>query len=391
MRVLLLGGAGRFGAFTARHLAAAHIVSEVAVAGRNQDALTRAAAEFGDKARTIQVDIHEQNRLASVAADYDIVVNAAGPEWEVLLPGLGGAIASGTNYCDLGAHGPTAERQLELDDAAKQRDIVALIGMGLDPGLSNLLAAHAYRQLDRAEEVQLRVHFALPFDLLLEDIDRVRKGHVDPSLQLILNIAKGPVRLYRDGHWTDVDPRAHPVEITSPESETVTAYPMGMPEALTLPRYLPGVRSVSCLLGLSPPQVSELFLREAERISRGEATAKEATRSFLETLGTDPHRWFARPAGPTLRPGWRMWIVAIGWKDGKRARYACWPLRLPHSTIISLTVGILRILRGEVSARGVLPPEACFEPMRFFEEAAQYAREEDRNKPLLGESLEWLS
>lgn len=38
--------------------------------------------------------------------------------------------------------------------------------------------------------------------------------------------------------------------------------------------------------------------------------------------------------------------------------------------------------------RGVLPPEACFEPMPFFEEMAQYGKEEDRDEPLLGESLE---
>lgn len=41
--------------------------------------------------------------------------------------------------------------------------------------------------------------------------------------------------------------------------------------------------------------------------------------------------------------------------------------------------------------RGVLPPEACFGPMPFFEEMAQYGKEEDRDEPLLGESLEWPS
>lgn len=72
-------------------------------------------------------------------------------------------------------------------------------------------------------------------------------------------------------------------------------------------------------------------------------------------------------------------------------RYTCRPDGLPSSTSIPLTVATLRILRGEVLARGVVPPEACFEPMPFFEEAAQHAKAEDRGKPLLGEWLEWLS
>lgn len=69
-----------------------------------------------------------------------------------------------------------------------------------------------------------------------------------------------------------------------------------------------------------------------------------------------------------------------GGRTARRARYACGPARLPQATTVNLTVGVLRILRGEVSTRGVLPPEACFEPMPFFE-MAQYGKEEDRDEP----------
>lgn len=124
MRVLLLGGAGRFGSSTARHLAAAHIVSELTIAGRNMDALIRRASEIGDKARTVQLDARDERSVASEAADYDIVVSVAGPDFEVHLPALRGAIAAGTHYCDLGGDGPTAERQLELDSAASNRGVL---------------------------------------------------------------------------------------------------------------------------------------------------------------------------------------------------------------------------------------------------------------------------
>jgi len=367
-------------------LVASDLVSEVGIAGRNQDALTRVASEVGDKARAVQVDILDERRLASVAADYDVVVNTAGPEWEVLLPALRGAIAAGTHYCDIGADGRTVEKQLELDSMAKERDIVAVVGMGLDPGLDNLLAVHASRQFDRVEEVQPRyVAGYIP-----QAVDELRKtGRVDMSLQETVNAMSGPVRIYRDGRWMDIDPLENQVDITMPEGGTVTAYPVGHSEAITLPRHIPGVRSVSCVLGVSTLQLGELLFREARRISRGELTAKDATRSFLETIGTDPDRWLKTSAGPLAAPGWRMWVVATGWKDGRRARYTCWPIRLGGTA--ALTVATLRILRGEVSARGVLPPEACFEPMPFFEEVARYRRDEDRDKPLLGEFLEWLS
>jgi len=90
----------------------------------------------------VQVDINDERPLTDLVADYDIVVNAAGPEWETLVPGLRAAVAAGIHCCDLGADGRTAEQQLALDSTAKAQGVLALIGMGLDPGLDNLLAVH---------------------------------------------------------------------------------------------------------------------------------------------------------------------------------------------------------------------------------------------------------
>lgn len=90
MKVFALGGASRFGQHTARKLAASDVVSEIVIAGRNLEAAQRFAAELGDKATAVQVDILDEGRLASVAADSDILVNTAGPEFKVVLPALRG-------------------------------------------------------------------------------------------------------------------------------------------------------------------------------------------------------------------------------------------------------------------------------------------------------------
>jgi len=50
----------------------------------------------------------------------------------------------------------------------------------------------------------------------------------------------------------------------------------------------------------------------------------------------------------------------------------------------------LAILRGDVKKSGVLPPEACFEPMAFFSEVARFGPEEPLDGKFLGESFEWL-
>lgn len=385
MRVLLLGGSGRFGETAARCLARSGVVSEIGIAGRNESVLRRRASEVGDKAHSVLVDICDERRLASVASDYDIVVNAAGPEWEVLLPALRAAIDAGIHYCDLGADGRTAERQLELDSMAKKQDVVAIIGVGFDPGIDNLLAVHASKQFDSVDDMLFCFHLALPDELLRQAVSELEKsGRVDSSWQLVMNNIRGPVLVYRDESWKAVDPLDHGVEIKSPQGLTLVAYPCANPEQITLPRYLPCVCNLSCVCGVSPPEMSQLVHDEAQRISRDEVTVQEATRSFLKTIGSDHGDWLKGSA-----PGWDMWLVATGLKDGRRARYTCWPVGVAY-TSIPLAVTAFRILRGEVSVRGVVPPEACFEPMSFFEEVARYAPAEDRDKPFYGESMEWL-
>jgi len=385
MRVFLLGGSGRFGEYAASYLAKSDIVTDIGLAGRNEAVLKRRASEVGDKAHAIIVDIRDEGRLASAIGDYDVVVNAAGPEWEVLLPALRASIKKGTHYCDLGADGRTAEKQLELDSLAKKQNVVAIVGMGYDPGIGNLLAMQTVKQFDEVEEIVFCYLLALPDDLLKEDVDVFRKsGKVDPSWQLVLNNVAGPARIYRNGSWTMVNPLDHGVEVKSPGNSTATAYPDANPEQITIPRYLPGVPNVSCVLAITPPDMSELVRRQAEKITRGESTTKDATRSFLNIVAEDPDRWLNGSAS-----GWEMWLSVIGMKNGRRGRLTCWPVRI-GTTSIPLVVAALRILRGEVHVRGVFPPEACFEPMPFFEEVGRCMPAEDQDKPLYGESMTWM-
>lgn len=385
MRVLLLGGSGRFGEYAARCLVRSDIVSEIGLAGRNQEMLKRRVAEIGDKAHSVPVDIQDTDRLASVAEKYDIVVNAAGPEWETLLPALRAAIDAGVDYCDLGADARVAERQLELDSQARDRGVAAVIGIGYDPGIDNLLVMHALKRFDSVDDIKFRFQLALPDELMLEAVNAFNSSaRVDSSWQLVMSNVKGPVRVYRDGSWISVNPLDHGIDLEMTDGSIKTAYPVEAPELITIPRCVPRVRNVSCVFTITPPEMSKLVYREAERISRGEVSVKEASRSFLETLARNREFWLTGKA-----PGWDMRIVMTGWKDGRQARYACWPIRIA-STSIPLAVAALTILRGDVSMRGVFPPEACFEPMSFFEEVALYMPPEDQDKPLYGESMTWM-
>jgi hypothetical protein len=148
------------------------------------------------------------------------------------------------------------------------------------------------------------------------------------------------------------------------------------------------VKTVSSLFSFIPPQLNELYLRQGRRIATGETNPAGATLAFLEETVADKERWLSNPPG--YPSGYMMWVVAKGRKDGRRARYMCWPEFILDWTDVPLVIVALRILRGEVSMHGVLPPQACFELASFLEEASWYVSEEQRGKPLLNERFEWL-
>jgi saccharopine dehydrogenase-like NADP-dependent oxidoreductase len=200
LRVLALGGAGRVGRRAVGILASSSLVSEIVIAGGNLEAAQSCANDTGEKARAVSVDISNQDRLVTLARDCDILVNTAGPEFEVALKALGAAIMAGTNYCDISADGPTMEKTLELDSAAKAKGVTALMGIGHMPGLTNLMMMHAARQLDSAEEVRTCVFAAASAQALgwmKDELARYREtGHVVASSPMFVKLATPPFHVY---------------------------------------------------------------------------------------------------------------------------------------------------------------------------------------------------
>lgn len=391
MKVLLLGGTGVFGKSAAALLAREKQITEIALASRHLEAAQRAALEIGDKARAVCVDIKDLARLSSIAGDYNIIVNAAGPTSAVQVPAIQAAIEAGVHYCDLGIVGRTAEKALQQDAQARAKGVTAIIDTGW-LAVTSLMAVHATHQLDETNELTVCLLFDISPGSYFspeQSLARARElGHVEPSWEDPLENARGPVLTYRAGHWMRVEPSENPIEVVHPSGYRIIAYPVDSPELLTLPHSIPGVSNISTLFSLIPPQLNELYLRQGRRIAEGETDPAGATLAFLEAAVADKERWLSNPPG--YPSGYLMWDIATGRKNGRQARYICWPAFILDWTNVPLVIVALRILRGEVSMHGVLPPQACFDLASFFEEAARYVSEEHRGKSLLNERFEWL-
>jgi len=388
MKVLIVGGTGGVGRNVARLLAAQPLISALVIAGRDDAAAAAVAAASGPRATGARVDVHDDGRLVALAAGVDLLVDVSGPDLETPLPVAAAAVRAGVDFLDIGADGSMTARVLALDGAARAAGVTGLIGMGVAPGVTNLLALHAARQLDEARAVRVGYVWADPRLRQAGDAARAMRasGRVNASWQTILSFTRGPVRAYRRGAPVALAPFAEARSFVLPEGVPVTAYPVDSAELRTLPSHLPGVADITSEVALFPAQLAALWRAQAARIGRGEVETAAATIAFYDAVAGDLDRWLA---SDTPAPTTSQWAVAEGIKDGRPARYTCWPRPWWLDTAAVVTTAALAMLRGDVPGPGFFPPEARFAPLPFIAAVADSAGG-GGGGALLDESLEYL-
>ena len=166
MRVVVVGGAGAMGRWTVRDLTESEGVDEVVVAdldgARAREAAGWAAARSGSNGTAqvsgVAVDAGDPDALRRAFDGADVVCNCA--VFSLNLPVMEACADTATHYVDLGGLFHTTRRQLELHDRFVAAEVTAVIGMGGSPGITNVLAALAARDLAEVTDVEVRLGVA---------------------------------------------------------------------------------------------------------------------------------------------------------------------------------------------------------------------------------------
>jgi len=388
--LFLLGGAGEVGQYFAERAVKNPAITEITIAGRNAEKAKKAASAIGEKANSTTANATDEAQIARLVRDYDVFVNTSGPDYLVQPHTVKAAIKAGVHYCDVSCDGAAAEKVLKLDAKAKAAGVTAIIGIGWGPGMDNLMMVHAARQLDKADSVHTCI--AMTFTSLVKEDTNKIAANIESSAQFsaswetFMRAYSGPCKIFRDGKLVIVDPFRSEVTEQNPKGGVVKLYPACGAEPITVPRSLPGLKNSSLLICFFPLPLNEVARRLAPRIKAGEIGTREAAIEFIKTAGSERDRW----TPTTEKFPDDFWITATGVKYGKRVRYTLIPSSGWLSTAGPLYTAAKRILDGKFKERGVLPPEACFDPVPFMEEVASNEPGWTKEKGLFEERFDKL-
>lgn len=156
MKILVLG-AGRMGygaAFDLIHNSPD--VAGVTIADLDPKKAQVAAERVGSsRIEAACIDTADQRAAAELMRGHDSVISCVNYWHNASLSGA--AIATGTNFCDLGGNNYIVDKQLAMDAAAKDAGINIIPDCGLAPGMVSILAMHGAARFERLDELHIRV------------------------------------------------------------------------------------------------------------------------------------------------------------------------------------------------------------------------------------------
>ncbi len=396
MNVLVFGGSGKMGAAVAWDLVQQDDVETVGLVGRREEALARTRDWIGDpKVKIHPLDIQDVDATADLMAQYDVGVSTL-PDRKTSYRVVDTAVRHGLHFVDMleeyhrrpdayeieGLELPEGMTLNEygdfLHETAVQNGVTFLDGIGFAPGISNIMAGEAIRKLDKAEEVVARVGGIPSKEAAARHPLRYMItwafDHVLREYMVKLNVIKG-------GEVVEVE--------AASELERFQFQQFGVDEALEC-AVTPGMPSFI----YSRPELKE-FTEKTVRWPghwEGIQTLKECGLLDIEPVdfaGTAivPREFLLALIGPRLQPlegdtdVCVMWNTVAGIKDGKTTEIHSYMWdeadtqmgfsSMARVTGFSAAIGAAFIGRGLITAKGIVPPEDCFEGEvfeRFLEE-----------------------
>ena len=305
----------------------------------------------------------------------NVVINVALPYQDLTI--MDACVACGVDYLDTAnyEHPDTAKfeykEQWERNKAFKNVNIMALLGSGFDPGVTNVFCAYAQKHyFDEIHTIDI-------LDCNAGDHGYPFATNFNPEINLREVSAKG--RYWEQGKWIETEPMEIMQVWDYPEIGKKDSYLLYHEEMESLIKHIKGLKRIRFFMTFGQSylthmkcleNVGMLGIKEIEH--KGQ---KIVPLEFLATLLPDPASLGSRTKGKT-----NIGIYAKGIKDGKEKIVYIYQVSdhekcyeevlsqgVSYTTGVPAMIGAKLMLEGKWQGKGVYNMEE-FDPDPFMEE-----------------------
>ena len=353
MKVIILGACGGMGRYVAKSISSFQEIDNLGIADLNIEDAEILASQLGSHTKGIGVDINDTENLLSILFDFDVVLNTVGPFFKFGYKILQTSLDANCHYMDICDDWEPTEKMLELNNKAKEKNLLAILGLGASPGITNLLGKIAIDQLDKAHTIYTGWN-------LEEAQPEAVSSQKETNAAMIHGIEQisGKVKIFKDNSFEMVNPLKQ-LKVSYPNLGTYDAYVFGHPEAITFPYHQ---KDITNSVNLAHGNKSTIYiLRIIRKLINLKILSKNIAARFLE--------WLERKGNSQIQEQTNslpeIYALAIGLKnnneesvgvslDGTITR----ELTMGEATANPLSLGLKMFLKNEISERGVIAPES---------------------------------
>lgn len=366
MAKVLIVGAGGVGAVVAHKCAQVpDVFTDITLASRTKSKCDAIAAQIPRPIHTAQVDADNEKEMAALIrkTGAEMVINVALPYQDLHI--MNACLETGVNYLDTANYEPPDEAkfcykwQWDYQERFRKAGLMALLGSGFDPGVTNVFAAWAQKH-----------HFDEIHELDIIDANAGSHGqpfatNFNPEINIREVTARG--RYWENGEWISTDPLSVSKTFDFPEGiGPLKIYLLYHEELESLAKNIRGLKRARFWMTFSDNYLKHLEVLQNVGMTRIDPVKFEGhdivPLKFLKALLPDP-----ASLGPLTKGRTCIGDLMTGVKNGKPKKLyvynicdheACY--REVKSQAISYTTGVPAMIGAMLMLTGVWKGEGVF-------------------------------
>lgn len=375
----LIIGAGGVGSVVAQKCAMVpEVFGEICLASRTLSKCEQIASQIKRPIRTEQVDADNVPQLVSLIKDFkpDIVMNVALPYQDLHI--MDACLETGVDYLDTANYEPPDEAkfcykwQWEYNERFKERGIMALLGSGFDPGVTNVFTAWAQkRHFDEIHSLDI-------IDCNAGDHGQPFATNFNPEINIREVTQRG--KYYENGEWKETEPLSVCKTFDFPDGiGPKKIYLLYHEELESLMKHFPSIRKGRFWMTFSDNYLNHLRVLEGIGMTSIKPIVYEGKEiiplQFLKAVLPDPGS-----LGPLTKGKTCIGCLIKGIKDGREKTYYVYNIcdhqkcyeevrsqAISYTTGVPAMIGAMMMLTGNWREKGVFNMEQ-FDPDPFMEQ-----------------------